>query len=190
METYRVFKRRTEQAKKFAAECGLTMTAQFVPWSQSRNKGDKYPSLNWLLTLTNGVHTLTLDYMQGCAHLPHYEHRFAHYVVYADVVREACETGKSRLQSGKRNAYDACGADRLVFRIAKVEPPALADVLYCLVSDASVLDYGAFEEWAREFGYDEDSRTAEKTYRQCLEHALKLRQMLDLDAAREAFQDY
>ena len=58
---------------------------------------------------------------------------------------------------------------------------------------SDVLNAGTFEEWAGDFGYDLDSRNAEKIYRACLDNALKLRAMLGndaLDKLRELFQDY
>ena len=52
--------------------------------------------------------------------------------------------------------------------------PEAADVVHSLLLDASARDAGSFEAWADEFGYDTDSREAERTYRACLESARKL----------------
>lgn len=168
---------------------GLTYSAEFVPQSKSRNAGGA-PCLNWRVKLEKNGRVLLTDYMQGCAHLPHYEHRFARIAVYDDAVKLACEAGTSLLVGGKRNAYDACQEDKLMVRAKPIPPPALADVLYSLVSDSDVLDYATFEDWAVAFGYETDSRAAEKTYRACLEIALTLRQLIDIDAARRVFQGY
>jgi hypothetical protein len=170
-------------ARAFVESSGITMKAEFVPQSKSRNAGEKSPSINWGVTITNGRVSLTTDYMQGIAHLPHYQHRFANKLFYDEAVRDACETGRSRLIPGNV----AVGPSVL---IPKLQPPSLDDVLYSLVLDADVINYATFEEWANEFGYDPDSRAAEAIYRSCLEIALKLRQLIDLDAAREAFQEY
>jgi hypothetical protein len=44
--------------------------------------------------------------------------------------------------------------------------PTLADVLDCLASDAAGFQNAAsFEDWASEYGYDTDSRKAEKIYK-------------------------
>ena len=44
--------------------------------------------------------------------------------------------------------------------------PQAADVLECLASDAAGFENASnFEDWAREYGYDPDSRKAERTYR-------------------------
>ena len=178
----------TEKAKAYCERLiadGVSYNAVFVPQSQSRNKDETRPSLNWRVTIAKGNVRLETDYMQGCAHIPHYSHAFAWNAVYDDAVREACETGKSRIIPAK-SAYDAAQGGRAV----PIPAPEFADVLYCLVADASVIDFPGFEEWAREYGYDTDSRKAEQMYRECLDTALKLRAIVDLDEAREAFQGY
>jgi len=48
--------------------------------------------------------------------------------------------------------------------------PSAYSILSCLVST----NPGVFEEWCGEFGYDTDSRKAEKTWRACVEQYLKL----------------
>jgi len=182
----------TEKAKAYCERLiadGVSYNAVFVPQSQSRNKDKKQPSLNWRVTIAKGNVRLETDYMQGCAHIPHYSHAHAWNAVYDDAVREACETGKSRIIPAK-SAYDAAQGDRAAPIYREIPAPEFADVLYCLVSDASVIDFPGFEEWAREYGYDTDSRKAEQMYRECLGTALKLRAIVDLDEAREAFQGY
>jgi len=54
---------------------------------------------------------------------------------------------------------------------AHTKPPTVADVLYCILSDASARHHGSFEDWAQEYGFDEDSRKAEQIYRRCLKTA-------------------
>lgn len=180
----------TEKAKAYCAQLladGLEYRAEFVPQSQSRNAAEKAPSLNWRVTIKCGALELSTDYMQGCAHIPHYSHAFARNAAYDAAVREACETGKSRIIA-HRNAYDAAQSTFAPGR--KIPAPEFADVLYSLLMDASAIDSPDFESWAEDLGYDPDSRRAEKIYRDCIAIAVKLRAMLDLDAAREAFQDY
>lgn len=176
----------------FIASLGLGYKTVFVPQSQSRNAKEKQPSLNWSVKITHGRQELQTDYMQGCAHIPHYAHAFSHLVVYDNAVREACETGKSRIISHK-NGYDAAQGDQAFARFTQIPEPALRDVLYSLMMDASAIDYATFEEWAGEYGYDTDSRKAESIYRDCLEISLKLRAMLGdekLAKLHEMFQDY
>lgn len=67
---------------------------------------------------------------------------------------------------------------------AITEDPTAHDVLDCLLSDASAGEQ-TFEDFASEFGYDEDSRSALETWRACSRMASKLRRFLG-----DAFVDY
>jgi hypothetical protein len=64
--------------------------------------------------------------------------------------------------------------------------PEVEDVLDCLASDSSSVENAkGFEDWAREFGYDTDSRKAEKTYDACQDQAVKLCKFL----GRELYEE-
>lgn len=66
---------------------------------------------------------------------------------------------------------------------AHTNAPTLAEALDCLASDAAGVEHArSFEEWAEEYGYDTDSRKAEKTYRLCVDQASELRALLGHDA--------
>lgn len=162
-----------ERIDAVSADLGISMTTEFVPWSQSRNKGEKSPSLNWNVTLQrNGHPFLTTDYMAGSGHAPSYKPRTT--LEENDAIIWECENGRHSFTK-------------------RPLKPDLRDVLYSLASDASVLDCSGFEDWASDLGYDTDSRKAEAIYRACLEIALKLRNTLGEDGLarlREATQDY
>jgi len=171
-----------ESIEAVAAELGLTLHSEFVPWSKSRNAGEKSPSLNWTVTLRkNSREVLTTDYGAGCGHCPSYQQGNSN-APRAMAVEAECETGYAHRIDGMKPA--------------KTKSPILpefADVLHSLASDSDVLDAGGFEEWASDLGYDTDSRKAEATYRACLDIALKLRNALGeqgLATLREAVQDY
>ncbi len=59
-----------------------------------------------------------------------------------------------------------------------VYAPELADVLDCLQSDARAGGHARFEDFADEFGYDSDSRKAEKVYQACRVSAGRMRTLL------------
>lgn len=173
-----------------AAELGLTMTAQFIPWSQSRNKGEKQPSLNWLVTiLRNGRGVLTTDYGAGSGHCPAYKSSIKKLggrdsLTRSEAIKWECENG-----------YEAWVMENVghISRKGKPLMPELSDVVHSLVMDADVLNASTFEDWAADFGYEPDSRKAEKIYRACLEIALKLRNAFGDDGLtklRTAAQDY
>lgn len=178
---------------------GITMTAEFVPWSRSRKKDEKdhiqnpLRSLNWKVTLVrNGRAIITTDYTAGSGHCPADKFEFP-----AGMARGSRAYAKRRMiesetEHGKNARYLGGGTD-VVISGSKPILPDLCDVVYSLVSDASVLDSPTYEEWARECGYDEDSRKGEAIYRACLETTLKLRAGIGEDGLRAlatASQDY
>lgn len=129
----------------------ITYSAQFVPFSEGRNSKEKYLSLNWKITLSTryGLNMVT-DYHQGIGHLP------IRSSTYAD--KYCVEDGKYLSEPDQNNVQ---------YFIALPEPK-IEDILGCLISDAQCCDGQDFEEFADEFGYDKDSRSAEKIFNSCL----------------------
>lgn len=172
--------------ERVAGELGLTMTAEFIPWSRSRNKSEKQPSLNWRVTISRkGRAVVTTDYMAGSGQAPSYK-PLDRTVVRAEVVEWECEHGlRGHWADGLNCVIKAAGAKPIT--------PKLADVISSLVLDSDVIEHPDFELWAAEFGYDIDSRKAEAIYRACLDIALKLRAGIGDEGVaklREACQDY
>ena len=57
--------------------------------------------------------------------------------------------------------------------------PTAAEVLDCLASDASGIENArSFEDWASEYGYDTDSRKAERIYKVSERQTAKLAQFM------------
>ena len=156
---------------------GLTVTARFVPFSQSRNRKPapvqtKDLSLNWAVTLFRaGREVLTTDWSAGIGHCRAYTGaRIA--LDQDEDMREECETGRSRwLPNGRasRIAYGTTGHST---------PPAPRDVLEGLLMDAAGTMDAPFGEWAGDYGYDADSRKAEAIYNACRSLAHQLRRGL------------
>jgi hypothetical protein len=167
----------------------LYYVAQFVPFSLSRNAKSNPKmselSLNWRVSIGRlspidgqvQPGALVTDYQQGIGHIPGYVHGTRPTVDHVAAVRNTCENGVREWGIKQR----------------PLDPPALRDVLYCLIQDASAIDSPTFEDWASDLGMDTDSRAAEKMYNACIQTGLKLRQIIG-DAAltklRELFQDY
>ena len=64
--------------------------------------------------------------------------------------------------------------------------PQLDEVLDCLASDASSTENAMdFEDWASEFGYDVDSRKAEKSYKTIEQQKAKLLNLLGDEAYQQ-----
>lgn len=185
-----------EQILQVAGELGLTMTAEFVPFSQSRNKAEKMPSLNWRVTISRTVfnggligkeyEVLTTDYMAGCAHAPGYK-QGDRSVMRDEVVRWECENGFAG------NWFDNANIYRDIRKSGKPIKPDFADVLYSLGMDYDVLNASNYEDWGNDCGYDPDSRKGEAIYRACLDIALKLRNAIGEDGMtrlRDACAEY
>lgn len=143
---------------------GITVRIDFVPQSLSRNAG-KEPCVNWRVTFTRRGSAVPFEYMQGSGHIPWPplgERSLSRTCVMGDdMIRASCESGRRPGLGGKL-----------------LEAPDIADVMQSLCLDSDALNYGCFEDWASEFGYDTDSRSAEAIYRACLDTALQLRAMI------------
>ena len=64
------------------------------------------------------------------------------------------------------------------------KPAELMDVLDCIVSDAAGVENARdFADWCGEYGYDIDSRRAERIWRACQRQAKQLRTLLGSSAA-------
>jgi hypothetical protein len=169
-----------KQIKATIEKYGLTVESVFIPFSRSRNKGEKSPSLNWTVTLKqNGRAILSTDYSAGCGHAPSYRQNDKSYDT-AQAVKTECEKGL------------AVYGSMMLLNAKKPIKPDAADVIYSLLIDSEVIDYPSFEDWAGEFGYDADSRSAEQTYNECMKIALKFRQLGEsaISELREVYQDY
>jgi hypothetical protein len=163
----------------------LTFGFTFVPFSASRNKKETHKSLNWTYIFKQDDRKiLSGDYMQGCGHAPASKMgTIKNMRLKQRLIDEQCETGKE-MKHGYGDNY---------FSGEKCIPVPLArDVLSCLLLDASVLGHTSFASWASDFGYEVDSRSAEKTYNECIKIGLALNAIgaIALAELREAFQEY
>lgn len=169
----------------------VAVTAVFVPFSQSRNKGEKQPSLNWRVTLMKDGREVMkdVDYMQGCGHCPAEKKTFNTprmnpKTEKRDAIAYECETGKE---------YNTRFYSNLGYRPTgkAIAPPSTADILHSLLLDASALDSRDFADWCSEYGYDTDSIKARDMYDACITTATQLRAAFGqntLDNLRDLFE--
>jgi hypothetical protein len=169
-----------DMCKAMLEKHGLTVKATFVPFSQSRNAGEKQPTLNWRVLLYKGDKViLSADYSAGCAHCPAYklsvrEAGSQNSIMRAEMIRYECENGKAygKFLPGKPILPDPC------------------DVFYSFLSDGEAIDAGSFESWAADYGYDKDSRKAFAMYNECIQTGLSLRSALGEVALSELFDAF
>lgn len=169
---------------------GISIKAEFVPFSKSRhaeNDPGNRPynrSLNWKVTLVkDGRDIITTDYSAGCGHCPSYKQNARWTLDYTQLIVFETEHGKA---AHRPNGFSFIKGGKPIL-------PETLSVIHSLIRDCDVLDYSSFEQWAADFGYDEDSRKAESIYRACLEIALKVRNGIGMTAMQElqeAARDY
>lgn len=182
---------------------GVGFSATWIPYLQSRNAPGKNPdqpkgweSLNWRITLRRGGSFLETDYSAGIGHLPEACKRILKREGYDSASLQCRHTRDSRvyldhvLEHGRESKFLQTSGIALG---GKPILPDWHDVVHSLVSDADVLNYASFEDWADCFGYEKDSRRAEGIYRECLRITLQLKSIIgdkELEQLRELFQDY
>jgi hypothetical protein len=181
-------KQMPEQPKTLAdalEAAGITIEAVFVP--AAKGTPGKDLRLNWRVAVdVKGRRILETDYTQGVGHCPAYKASVRELggrdcVMRWDAIERECQTGETWRASFS-------GESR-----KRIPAPTAAEVMYCLISDASAIDHPTYESWASDLGYDEDSRKGEAIYRACLEIGLKLRAALGdagLETLREASADF
>jgi hypothetical protein len=154
---------------------GATYRVRFVPQSKSRNRNKPEPSINWRYTFKSVTGAMTGDFQQGIGHAPLYNtvrgSTPGHTIdLQRAIARRAAERGRAfvSVKEVERETYgESIGATRAL------SAPEAASVLNCLVLDSSAKDY-SFVEWCREYGYDDDSRGAERIYNACVKTAREL----------------
>lgn len=77
--------------------------------------------------------------------------------------------------NGKRTRFDFWASNMKTYLTSRYD---VLSAFRCFVDDALSGEM-EFEEFCREFGYDEDSRRAEKTWKACKRSTEKLRRIFD-----------
>lgn len=203
-----------EKLEALMKEQGLTIASTFIPWSQSRNAPGRYEghgtnereiamskakgwrSLNWRVTLRknerDGIasHAIHItEYSAGEAHAPAYKHMAKK---GPDHRKPGCLDWTAamdyELEHGKpynfRWVRITGGAP--VGKNMKIEPDAVSVFAGLAQEGWGAIESGTFEDWARDLGYDVDSRKAEQSYDQCLKTGLALRRALGEKLFQEA----
>jgi len=186
-------------------DLGLTVRYVFVPRSMSE---DREESIHWRVGIGNTTNQtgITMDYAEGTWGLPDELGSCARTVEVDKAIKEIVEKGTCsnprrfedknnlRLEFGRwvaapwapRGTKPRPGTLRLEF-------PKPVDVVWSLVQNMDVLDYRTFEHWASAFGFDSDSRRAERIYKQQVDLATTFLELIGTDGLgelREVYEDY
>jgi len=163
---------------EFIKQHNITMTCQAAPKNPHFQDSDNMN--HWLCTLQYGNNRMSTYFSQGQGYMkvPANWEKLLHKETYSPH-KKYVPAPQSLLMS-RKSMHSA-----FLRQYGKLAEPELADVLDCLASDASGFDNSrSFEEWAGEYGYDTDSRKAEKTYLTVKNQALELKSFL----GREAYE--
>lgn len=93
---------------------------------------------------------------------------------------------------GKTETFDFSMGKAHVTKLGVPKKPSSADVLYCLLLDASAYDIN-FYHWCAAYGYDRNHISAFNCYRECLDNIEKLHNVFttaQLAKLNELLQDY
>lgn len=181
-----------ENFDKFIADNKISMTYKFVPFSISRNAEEEDKTLNWKVTIKSPQGQMTVDYQKGVGHLPYPSTYMGNLNGYQKkVINEAIE---SAVETGVARKISIKGSDVNVgIGNAPFPNPTLQEVLQSLTLDSDVKNHLSFESWARDYGYDPDSRKSEKVYKACQKVAEGLAKVLNgvdkIDTVRELIDE-
>jgi len=139
------------QAKAFLTQTGVTFNCEFLKHGKHFDN-DKETRDIYKITLTRGKRSYSFNFGQSIMDSQYYKDS-VHGRTYT--LNGGCRTGN----------YSIIDIDKYLkggqkLSLIKGVKPNEYDVLTCLQK----YDVGTFENFCGEFGYDTDSRTAEKTY--------------------------
>ena len=123
----------------------------------------------YTISLTRGSRNYTFEFGQSVMKSQYYQDKIQGrtYTLSGD-----CRTGNYRI-----NDIDKYKSGGNNLTLVKGEEPSLYDVLACLTT----YDPGTFEDFCSEFGYDTDSRKAEKIYNAVEGEWLKVQSLFNDD---------
>lgn len=151
---------------------GITMESTHTgtreeEYIDNSGKKAKHTQDAWVCALKRENETMRVDYYTGLGHRQLSKAKY-----YSD---RGFFPNRKDIQEFRYKASEAA-----LLKICDPVKPKIEDVLDCLASDASSYDNARnFEDWCSDFGYDTDSRKAEKTYNLCAELAKDLKHFLD-----------
>lgn len=154
--------------QQFVSRHGITLDAKPVSLCAEWTVDDKHAQ-SWECTLKCGKREMVTSFTKGSGHRTWNKLRYHGGV---DRPRGHAAGQPAQLPWGA-STYDK----QRFYAWTAPTPPTAEEVLDCLASEASAMDQ-SFEDWASDFGYDVDSRKAEKAYNACREQGFALRKLL------------
>ena len=171
-----------ETIKKELDDLKLRIESKFIPFSQSRNKDNKYKSLNFEVTLfCNDKPVLTELYSMGSAYCLSKDKDKYNQEVMRD--RE-CESGYTQVYFMSHQIDSKKESER-----AK---PELIDFMSSIILDSYAIE-NSFDDWCSSLGFNSDSIKDKTIYDNCIQNAIKLNCWLGFHKVmelKELYTDY
>jgi len=179
------------EIKHVLEELKLSVKFTFVPYSQTEGAVKKPAVSDLSINYKAGVYCgekliFSTPYRMGVAHCPSYVQKWGKGATVNEhkAITYECEKGFTATDFNMNYGGNPTG---------KAILPDTIDFFYCISSDTDVFYRSGFEDWAENYGYDTDSRKAEKIYNECLKQALALRACIGesgMGMLRGAYEDY
>lgn len=149
-----------QQANDFLSKVGATIKAEFKK-NDFHFSGDKDKRDIYSVTISRGSRSFTFDYGQSINNSQYLQDRDIPERTYT--LSGGCRSGNYKITD--LSAWTIVPKGKTAFgsmclMVKDGIPPTNYDVLACLTK----YDPNTFEDFCSEFGYDTDSKTAEKTY--------------------------
>lgn len=133
-------------------------------------KGIQNDTINWVILINNQE----FSYFQGLGHLKdlkQVKHLNKDQKTRLNLNRDDQRTIVTKAKGRSMSLYEADSF------IPYAVNPELIDVLHCLFLDSYAHDV-SFQDWCDDFGYNNDSISAKKTYDACIDNYFKLKDAL------------
>ena len=155
-----------DRVQRIMTRENITMSSEFVPASQT----DHPHAINWRVTFRSPRSVFSIPYSYGYGVLIGY---YGYGVLIGYKTQHGTPTRALAALGNPQATGTYFPPDQLRLAPVPVPPPALADVLRCILLDSDVRHYESFGEFALNMGYDTDSRSAERVYNDCILNTLR-----------------
>lgn len=163
----------TEQAKKFLQDAGATIKIEFQGRAINTMWKEKQLRNLYAVTITTPRGSYTFNFWDSL-----------HNTELTQMTVERYTIKYLRRHWEDMNYYEQVKAQKELAKKQKEARPDCYDVLACLTK----YDPGTFEDFCAEYGYDEDSRTAERIYIAVQNELANLKRIFDPEQL-EAMQE-
>lgn len=159
---------------EFVKENGITLESVELAERPDRVGSDddwNDTAYHFKVTIKHGNATHELFYSMGCGHSTYKARKGRS--IYAQRNGHGFGVRQWEIDQYKKSSHK--NASIWIVKNTKPKAPDVASVVDSLRCDSDVLNYSTFEDWADCFGYETDSRKAEKTYQACIQSAVQVR---------------